>query len=94
MVKEKYLKEIKKIINRHNYKNARFFIFGSSLRKEYFGDLDIGVTGKIKREEIIKLKEEFEDSNLPYFIDVIDFNKVSNKFKDNIFNNKISWIKH
>jgi hypothetical protein len=64
------------------------------LIKEHFGDLDLGVIGKVENKELIKLKEEFTNSTLPYFVDIINFNKVSNEFKKNIFNNKILWITH
>lgn len=95
MVKEKYLKEITNKIKEFNKnKGLRFFIFGSALKRGHSGDLDLGVTGKIKDEEIAKLKEEFENSTLPYSVDVINFDRVSKEFKDNVFNNKILWIKH
>ena len=94
MIKDKYLIRIKKIISKYKHKNTKFFIFGSSLKKKHFGDLDLGISGNIKNSEIIKLKEEFNDSTLPYFVDVINFNKVSDKFKNNVFNNEILWIKH
>ena len=95
MIKEKYLRQIKKAINQvAPEKDLKFFIFGSSLRKDHFGDIDIGVLGNIEEKEIRRLKEKFEDSTLPYFVDIIDFNQVSKEFKDNVFNNKILWIRH
>jgi len=96
MIKSKYLQEIIKKINQLNQnKKLEFFIFGSSLTKDHFGDIDLGVRGDIKQEDIIKLKQSLIDSTLPYFVDVINFNKVSQEFKDNVFNNcRILWIKH
>ncbi len=95
MVKEKYIKEItNKIKGLNKNKGLKFFIFGSALKQGHFGDLDLGVTGKIKDGELSKLKEEFENSTLPYSVDVINFNKASKEFKSNVFNNKILWIKH
>ncbi|MEK7167125.1 MAG: nucleotidyltransferase domain-containing protein [Patescibacteria group bacterium] len=93
MIKDKYLQMIKNKINKFNQnKNLKFFIFGSSLIKEHFGDLDLGVIGKIKNKDLIELKEEFVNSTLPYFVDIINCNKASDEFKKNIFNNKILWI--
>ncbi len=95
MIKEKYLEYLINNINKFRQnKKIKFFIFGSSLQKEHFGDIDIGVMGDVSDEEIAKLKEEFENSTFPYFVEIINFNKVSNKFKQNVFNNKILWIKH
>ncbi len=94
MIKEKYLQQIKEAINQvAPEKDLKFFIFGSSLRKDHFGDIDIGVLGNIKEKEIRRLKERFEDSTLPYSVDIIDFNQALKEFKDNVFNNKILWIR-
>lgn len=94
MVKEKYLRQIKQKVNESVAdKNLRVFIFGSGLRQDHFGDIDLGLTGKVKEADVYKLKEEFEESTLPYSVDVVNFNKVSKKFRDNIMGNKILWIK-
>lgn len=94
MIKRKYLKKITDTIIRVYPKtDTKFFIYGSSLIKERFGDIDIGVLGDIQGGNINKLKEEFTNSTLPYFVDVVNFNKVSKSFKDNVLNNKILWIK-
>ncbi|MFH1233704.1 MAG: nucleotidyltransferase domain-containing protein [Patescibacteria group bacterium] len=93
MIKNKYLQRVKDKINNFNQnKNLKFFIFGSSLIKEHFGDLDLGVMGEAKDQNLTKLKEEFANSSLPYFVDIINFNKVSDEFRDNVLNNKILWI--
>ena len=42
---------------------------------------------------VFKLKEEFTNSTLPYFVDVVNFNTASKAFKENVFNKKIVWIK-
>lgn len=70
------------------------FIFGSGLKKERFGDIDLGLMGKVKNNDVYKLKEEFEESTLPYSVDVVNFNKVSPEFKNNVMNNEVLWIKH
>ena len=94
MIEEKYLEKIKDIINNNlDNTNLKIFIFGSSLEKKHFGDLDLGIIGEIKDNKIPDLKEKFKESDLPYFVDVVDFNKVSKEFKDNVFNNKILWLK-
>jgi len=95
MLKEKYLKQIKKKVDESIYdRNGKVFIFGSGLKKAHFGDIDLGLMGKVKEDDIYRLKEEFEESNLPYSVDVVNFNKVSRQFKNNVMENKILWIKH
>lgn len=95
MIKEKYLTQVREIINSQLDKNSevKIFIFGSCLTKEHFGDLDIGLTGEISEDFIYKLKNLFEESDLPYFVDVVNFEKVSLAFKNNVFNSKILWLK-
>lgn len=93
MIKKEYLQRIKKRINQFDQSGGlKFFIFGSSLIKEHFGDIDIGVMGDVRNEDIYKLKEEFTESTFPYFVNIINFNKVSEEFKNNVFNNQILWI--
>ncbi|MEA2065399.1 MAG: hypothetical protein U9O66_03875 [Patescibacteria group bacterium] len=44
MIKEKYLKQIKQKVNKFNKnKNLKFFIYGSILTKNHFGDIDLGI---------------------------------------------------
>ena len=94
MIKEKYLKKIKKEIEDfENKKDLEFFIFGSSIKKERFGDVDIGVTGGSGDKRIDILKEKFEESTLPFFVDIVDFDDVSENFKSNVLNNGVLWIK-
>ncbi len=76
-----------------NDKKVQIFIFGSSVKDNRFGDIDIGVIGDVTDKEIRDLKEFFEESNFPFFVDVINFNKVEKSFKENVLNNKILWIK-
>lgn len=94
MIKDKYLKKISDYLNRFSKgKKIKIFIYGSSLRQEHFGDVDVGIIGEVNDRDIRELKEKFEDSTLPYFIEIVDFNNVSGKFKNNVFNNEILWIK-
>jgi len=93
MIKEKYLNQIKQKIEQFNKdKKLEFFIYGSSLTKDHFGDIDLGVLGEINSQQIMALKDECNNSNLPYSVDITNFDEVSKEFRDNVFNNKILWI--
>lgn len=70
------------------------FLFGSSIKHDRFGDIDVGIKGKVKDSEVRKLREFFEDSNFPFKVDVINFNKVDEPFEKNVLENKVLWIKH
>ena len=94
MINQKYLDIIKKIIQAETGDETfSCFIFGSSLSRKKFGDIDLGIIGKIGQKKISRLKEKFELSNLPFAVDLVDFNQVGEEFKKNVFNQKIIWIK-
>ena len=46
-------------------------------------DLDLAVvaTNKIERRTRMLLREAFEESDLPFRVDIIDYNAVSNEFR-------------
>lgn len=46
-------------------------------------DLDLAVVAsdKIKRRTKMLLREEFEESDLPFRVDIIDYNAVSDEFR-------------
>jgi predicted nucleotidyltransferase len=95
MIQEKYLQEIKRQIERvDKARDWEVFVFGSSLEQEHFGDIDLGVQGSgVDRKDLIRLKEFLEESNLPFFVDVVNFNEVSDDFRDNVMEQPILWLK-
>ena len=52
-------------------------------------DLDLVIVGKdkIPWQLMAKLKAAFEDSNLPFSVDVLDWNSIPDNFKENIRKN-------
>lgn len=74
---------------------AGIFVFGSAAKSKRFGDVDLAIKGRISQKKIRKIKTALEDSNLPYFFDVVDLRRCSKSFLANILDNKIIWlIKH
>ena len=71
----------------------KVFLFGRSIQSKTYGDIDIGLIGDISEQEACSLKEIFSESNFPYVVDIVNFNRVDENFKRNVFNNKIIWIK-
>ncbi|MEI6288097.1 MAG: nucleotidyltransferase domain-containing protein [bacterium] len=93
MISSAYQKKIKKIIAPIlKESRAEVFIFGTAARAVRFGDVDLAINGQVSRNEIRQIKVVLEDSNLPYFFDVVDFKKTTKSFRDNILNNKIIWL--
>ncbi|MCD6270321.1 nucleotidyltransferase domain-containing protein [bacterium] len=86
MAPKKAEEQIKEIIFRFlDAKEYRVFIFGSRATGEAkkYSDYDIGIFGKkpISFEILGLIDEAFENSDLPYKVDVVDFSMVSKNFK-------------
>ncbi len=82
---EKEQLEIVREILRKYLPDAEIRIFGSRYKhtnKEY-SDIDIAIVQqeKISLELYSKIKEELEESNLKYTVDLIDWNTISIEFK-------------
>jgi len=74
---------VKKYLPGGDYK---LFIFGSRATGEsqQFSDLDLGILGPkmIPGHIKVKIEEELENSRIPCKIDVVDFKRVSDQFRD------------
>jgi predicted nucleotidyltransferase len=69
-----------------NPNETKVFIFGSRVNgtNVKFSDIDLGFESdkKIPYSLIMDIEDDFENSNIPYSVDIVDFSKVSNKFKE------------
>jgi predicted nucleotidyltransferase len=66
--------------------NYEVWAFGSRYKwtsKDY-SDLDLAVVGakKLPKGVIDNLKQAFEESELPFRVDVLDYNAMSNEFQE------------
>ncbi len=94
MLNPKTTKLLKQIVRKYlpdeSYKT---FIFGShaSGKNRKFSDIDLGIVGPIPLtpKEYISITNDLEESDLPYRVDLIDFTKVSDKFRQVSLNNTI-----
>lgn len=80
------LRTIKNIIWKHlDPKTTEAFIFGSRAVKtnSKFSDIDIGLKSSTKIPTKIKfmIEDDFENSDLPYIVETVDFSQVDEKFK-------------
>ncbi len=83
-VPSQYLEIILKIL-RKNIPGLEVRAFGSRITgtiKDY-SDLDLVIVDKEKLSDEIfyALKEDFEESDLPFRVDVLDWNRISDEFK-------------
>jgi len=93
MLDRKYQNQIRDILKKGLGENARFFIFGSSLEDGKFSDVDVAIDGEISDEKSINLvRENLEESDLPYKIDLVYLKKTEKSFQDKILKGKILWL--
>ena len=64
----------------------KVLLFGSRANATYksTSDIDLALKGKIDFKLIARLKGEFEESNLAYSVDIIDYAKTQGALKENI----------
>jgi len=76
---DKELSIIKKILEK--YPNA--IVFGSRIKEtsKRFSDLDICIKDPISDYEYELLKEKFENSDLPFKVDIVEYKRVDDSFK-------------
>ncbi|MDO8521803.1 MAG: nucleotidyltransferase domain-containing protein [bacterium] len=95
MTKRRYIDEVKKVVTTFDSRGSnRYFLFGSSVRKEEFKDIDLAVVGnKSSRTRLSELRDLFYDSNIPYKVDVVDFDAADKDFQEYVLHNEpIVWI--
>ncbi len=84
-LEDRHINFILKIL-RQNFSDAKFYIFGSRAKNTYkeYSDIDIAVDfkgQKLSADILGRVLIEFQDSTLPYEVDVIDLNSIDDKFK-------------
>ncbi len=92
MIPKKYESWLGKTIRKYFPEN-KVFIFGSSLKCNRFRDIDVGILGNVDDKKLQTLNEELEKSVFPFFVDLIDFNKVGETFYNSvILDQSKKWI--
>lgn len=81
------LKIIKNILTEHSLLGYTY-AFGSRTRGDHrkYSDLDLLVKQEspLSIEQVVALKDSFENSNLTITVDVVDFHKIDEEFKRSI----------
>lgn len=87
-IEPKHLKYVKDILAKYPYK---FYVFGSraSSKTKKFSDLDLCFFESIPQPVLLSIEEDFEESDLPYKVDLVDANKCSPEFQKVILKNMI-----
>ncbi|HBE03736.1 MAG: hypothetical protein A2096_17930 [Spirochaetes bacterium GWF1_41_5] len=82
----KYFSAIRKIIYKHSDGKPDIILFGSraSGENEYNSDYDICIVDNCSVTNLTMIKTDIEDSNIPYKVDIVNYNNVSIELKLNI----------
>jgi len=84
-VKSEHLDIVKSILREHLSNKARVLVFGSRVtgKAQPFSDLDLAIDAghTLSLEEMAMLNDQFEQSTLPYKVDVIDWYNIDEAFK-------------
>lgn len=94
----KHYELIQKIISSHLSKEKYYiFLFGSRATKNERArsDIDVGVQGKdhVPQAILSIIREELEESIIPYHVEIVDFCYVSEPFKKIALTNIVIWNK-
>lgn len=91
-------KEIIKVFSKYlNFDKYKIFFFGSRVsgNSNERSDIDVGILGpcRVPSEKWLDIQEEIENIPTLYTIDVVDFQRVSERFKKAVYEN-IEFISH
>ena len=77
---DRHLKLLKGILSKYPY---TFYLFGSRSKgkSSKFSDIDLCYKESIPEDIIIKIRFELEDSNLPFFVDLVYWNDMPEGFQ-------------
>ncbi len=80
-LEERYLEIVKNILDKYPYK---FYIYGSRIKGTHrpTSDLDICFMDKIPLKIQGEIEERFDESDLPFIVEVCDFNLMSKEFQE------------
>ena len=95
MTKTRYIEQVKSVVTKFDPRGSnRYFLFGSSVRKGKFHDIDLAVVGnKLSQKKLSELRDSFYDSNIPYKVDVVDFDAADSDFREYVlYNEPVVWI--
>lgn len=80
-IEPRHLEIVKNILKKYPY---TFYVYGSRSRgdQKKLSDLDLATCEEIPWQDLLKIEEAFEESDLPYTVDLINLNKISSHFFD------------
>jgi type I restriction enzyme S subunit len=94
-VKDNELAIIKNILKKHLNSEDEILVYGSRIDENHkqFSDIDIAiVSDKLDLLTVFNMKHDFSESDLPYFVDITDYNHTADYFKKIIDSNNVKLL--
>ncbi|MDR0983576.1 MAG: nucleotidyltransferase domain-containing protein [Ruminococcus sp.] len=91
-VKDNELTIIKNILKKYLDFEDKILVYGSRIDEKHkqFSDIDIAiVSDKLDILTLFNMKHDFSESDLPYFVDITDYNNTADYFKKIIDSNNV-----
>ena len=93
-IRPDHLEIVQGILREHLPVGVKVWVFGSRANwtTKDSSDLDLALEGdnKLSHKLLGALKDAFEDSTLPYTVDVVDLNAVSHAFKQIVESQRVA----
>ncbi|MCK5295405.1 MAG: nucleotidyltransferase domain-containing protein [Alphaproteobacteria bacterium] len=98
-ISSEHLSIVNKILQELLPKGVKVWVFGSRAKKtaRTYSDLDIALEREDEKpvalDILVRLENAFEESLLPYKVDVIDLNNITSEFKKIVERDKTAFLK-
>ena len=96
MTELQYVERVRRVVKKFDPQGSnRYFLFGSAVHGRKFHDIDLGIVGNRKSQKnIAELRDRFYDSDIPYKVDVVDFDSADDDFRTHVLTKEpIVWVK-
>ncbi len=86
-IEERHYKIVVNILQKYLLPTDKVFVFGSraTFKAQKYSDLDLAI---ITSQELYNIIDEFEESELPFNVDILDYNKIPESFREEIDRHK------
>jgi len=91
-----YITLTKQIVLKHiDIARYEVFLFGSRAvgNSKFYSDIDVGIMGKepLNSIQLAEIEHDLEESIVPFKVDIVDFCKVDEKFKQVALQYVVKW---
>jgi type I restriction enzyme S subunit len=91
---EDHLRLVLDVLRSHLPQGAKAWVFGSRAtgRARHYSDLDLAIDAgrRLTLDETARLAEAFSDSDLPYKVDVVDWNDIEDRWRQTIVAQRVA----